>query len=120
VAIAWQDRLMERYGGARGLRDPGLLESALARPQNLAAYNPDATVEALAALYGVGLAKAHGFIDGNKRIAFAVMVSFLRVHGHVLDIAEREATQVMLGVAAGEIGEDELAGWLAAHCRRGR
>jgi death-on-curing protein len=70
-------------------------------------------VEKLGALYGVGVAKAHAFIDGNQRIAFAVMVAFLKAHGRGLDATETEATDIMLKVAAGEIGEEELGRWLS-------
>jgi death-on-curing protein len=105
------------FGGAPGIRDTGLLEGALDRPRNLVAYETDITVERLAALYGVGVAKAHAFLDGNKRIAFAVMASFLKAHGRHLDATEAEATRVMLDVAAGTTGETELAEWLAKHCR---
>ncbi len=112
LAIAWHNRLITDYGGAPGLRDVGLLESALDRPKNLHAYHPDATLEQLAALYGVALAKAHAFTDGNKRIAFAVMVSFLKAHGAPLDTTEADATATMLKVAASEMNEDELASWI--------
>ncbi len=137
VLLAWQARLIERFGGAAGVRDEdrpkrrssgseelseqklgrGLLDSALARPANLAAYEPDAPVERLAAVYGAGLAKAHAFIDGNKRIAFAVMVSFLRAHGRSLDATEADATAVMLAVAAGELDQSGLESWIVQHCR---
>lgn len=96
----------------------GLLESALARPQNLVAYGEVVTTERLAALYAVGVAKAHAFVDGNKRIAFAVMVAFLKAHGRHLDATEGETTQIMLDVAASVIGEAELQSWIEAHCRK--
>jgi death-on-curing protein len=115
LVIAWQQRLIGRFGGATGLRDLGLLEGALGRPKNLAAYNPDVTLEELAAAYAVALAKAHAFTDGNKRIAFAVMVSFLRAHGKSLDVTESEATDIMLGVAASGIDKAALSVWLAGH-----
>lgn len=99
------------------MRDVGLLEGALARPANLVAYGSEVSVEKLGALYGVGIAKAHAFVDGNKRIAFAVMVAFLKAHGRTLDVSEAEATETMLKVAASEIGEEELARWLADRCR---
>jgi len=117
LAIDWHSRLVERFGGAPGLRDPGLLVSALARPQNLVAYGEVVTTERLGALYGVGVTKAHAFIDGNKRIGFAVMAAFLKAHGRALDATEAEATQIMLDVAASVIGEDALAQWIAEHCR---
>ena len=117
LAVNWHARLIERFGGLGGIRDVGLLEGALARPANLVAYGEGVTVEKLGALYGVGVAKAHAFIDGNKRIAFAVMVAFLKAHRRVLDATETEATDIMLKVAAGEIGEEELEGWLVQRCR---
>lgn len=95
----------------------GLLESALARPANLVAYGDHVSVEKLGALYGVGVAKAHAFIDGNKRIAFAVMVAFLKAHGLALDVAEAEATDIMLKVASSEMNEAELERWLRERCR---
>lgn len=120
LAVSWHARLVEVFGGAPGVRDMGLLEGALARPQNLVAYGEVVTTERLAALYGVGVAKAHAFLDGNKRIAFAVMVTFLKAHGRHLDATEAEATRVMLDVAASTIGEAELEQWIAAHCRGSR
>jgi death-on-curing protein len=118
LAIAWHERLIQEFGGAPGLRDIGLLEGALDRPKNLLAYKPDAGLEELAALYGVGVAKAHAFIDGNKRIAFAVMVAFLKAHGQMLDVTEADATATMLAVASSAVNDVALAAWLVAHCRR--
>lgn len=115
LAVSWHARLVEVFGGAPGVRDMGLLEGALARPQNLVTYGETVTTERLAALYGVGVAKAHAFLDGNKRIAFAVMVAFLKAHGRHLDATEAEATQVMLDVAASVISEAELEQWITAH-----
>jgi len=117
LAVNWHARLVERFGGLAGVRDIGLLESALARPANLVAYGDEVSVERLGALYGVGVAKAHAFIDGNKRIAFAVMVAFLKAHGRILDATEAEATEVMLKVAASEMDEVQLERWLSARCR---
>jgi len=117
--MAWQARLIERFGGAAGIRDTGLLEGALDRPRDQFSYEPDAALERLAALYGVGLAKAHAFIDGNKRIAFAVMVAFMKAHGRTLDVTEAEATAIMLGVASGAIDERALEQWLFGQKRRG-
>jgi death-on-curing protein len=117
LARAWHDRLVAEYGGAPGLRDLALLEGALDRPCHRHAYQPDATLEDLAALCGVGIAKADAFVDGNERIAFAVMVAFLRAHGRRLDVAEDEATAIMLDVAASQIGDDVLAAWLRANGR---
>ncbi|CAA7623687.1 Death-on-curing family protein [Magnetospirillum sp. LM-5] len=121
LAVSWHARLVEMFGGAPGIRDLGLLEGALARPQNLVAYGEVVTTERLAALYGVGVAKAHAFLDGNKRIAFAVMAAFLKAHGRHLDATEAEATQIMFDVAAGTMDETELEQWITDHCReRGR
>ncbi len=119
LAIAWHKILIENFGGAPGLRDAGLLASALDRPRNLAAYKEDANIFELSALYGVAVAKAHAFTDGNKRIAFAVMLAFLKAHGQVLDTTEAEATRVMLAVASSGMGEDELCQWLMANSSAG-
>ena len=106
---------LAEHGGASGLRDEGLLESALARPLNVAAYGePD--VAELAASYGVGLAKNHAFVDGNKRSAFLAVGLFLALNGHRLRVSQVEATLTMLAVAAGEIREEEFAAWIREHC----
>jgi death-on-curing protein len=110
------DESLVEHGGAPGLRDEGLLESALARPLNLAAYEqPD--VEALAASCGVGLAKNHPFVDGNKRAAFLAVGLFLMLNGRRLAATQLEATQVMLAVAASDMSELEFAAWLRLHTR---
>jgi death-on-curing protein len=100
------------HGGADGLRDEGLLESALARPQNLYHYENVSDVARLAACYGFGLARNHAFIDGNKRIAFVAAGVFLRLNGYRLTADQAQATLVMLSVAAGSFSEDALADWL--------
>jgi death-on-curing protein len=98
------------HGGAAGLRDEGL-ESALARPLNLSAYG-DPDVAALAAAYGVGLAKNHAFVDGNKRAAFLAVGLFLGLNGYRLTTTQVDATLTMLAVAAGETDEDQFAEWI--------
>ena len=103
------------HGGLSGLRDEGLLDSALARPLNLKAYNPDADVAALAAAYGVGLARNHPFADGNKRAAFLSVGLFLALNGWRLVATPLEATQIMLGAASGELEEDAFAAWIRDH-----
>ncbi len=116
VVLAIHDAQLAEHGGAPGLRDPGLLESALARPRNLAAYGqPD--LAALAAAYAFGIARNHPFVDGNKRVSAVVSRLFLRLNGH--DIAADEATrlQVWLRLAAGQISEEALAGWFREHIR---
>lgn len=103
------------YGGAAGVRDEGLLESALARPENLAAYRePDAYD--LAAACAFGLVKNHPFVDGNKRTAFLTCALFLALNGCSLIAKEEEATAMMLLLAAGETSEDDFARWLKANC----
>ena len=106
------------HGGREGMRDEGLLESALMRPQNIVAYAdagqpPD--VAALAASYGVGLAKNHPFVDGNKRAAFLAVGLFLYLNGMRLQASQTDATLTMLAVAAGDISEEAFAAWLRAH-----
>ena len=107
---------LREHGGAAGLRDEGLLESALARPVNLASYgSPDAFD--LAASYGVGLAKNHPFIDGNKRAAFLSIGLFLFLNGLRLVASQAEATLTMFSVAGGDIDEPMLARWLREHSK---
>lgn len=108
------DESLAEHGGASGLRDEGLLESALARPLNLAAYGqPD--VADLAASYCVGLAKNHPFVDGNKRVAFLAVGLFLALNGRRLVASQADATLTMLAVAAGQMDEEKLAQWLREH-----
>jgi death-on-curing protein len=110
VLIAAHDEQLQEHGGASGIRDYGLSESALARPQNLAAYGePDAA--ALAAAYGFGLAKNHAFIDGNKRTAFVALELFLDLNGFELTADDTQCVLVMLSVASGAFSESELAEW---------
>jgi death-on-curing protein len=105
------------FGGARGLRDEGLLDSALARPLNVHAYNPDSTLGDLAASYGFGLAKNHAFVDGNKRAAFLSIGLFLAINGHRLVADQVDAIRTMLAVAAGGLAEGGLATWIKANGR---
>ena len=118
--FVWLDRetpvaihadLIAEFGGLEGLRDPDLLESALARPQNLAAYG-DPSVFELAAAYAFGLAKNRAFRDGNKRIAFMAAYTFLGLNGFELTAPEPEAVVVIRDLAAGELGEAEIAAWI--------
>lgn len=109
------DSLAE-HGGAAGLRDEGLLDSALARPLNLAAYGePD--FAALAASYGVGLAKNHAFVDGNKRAAFLAVGLFLALNGQRLVASQVEATTTMLALAEGSLDDAGFADWIRRHTR---
>jgi death on curing protein len=106
------------FGGARGLRDEGLLDSALARPLNVQAYNPDSTLADLAASYGFGLTKNHAFVDGNKRAGFLSIGLFLSINGHKLIAGQVDAIRTMLAVAAGELDEANLAQWIKANSRQ--
>jgi death on curing protein len=102
---------LAEHGGGIGLRDPGLLESALNRPEHLAVYGqPD--YAALAAAYGYGLAKNHAFIDGNKRAAFLAIGLFLYINGYRLRASQAEATQTVLALASGELSKEQLAHWI--------
>ncbi len=108
------DESLAEHGGASGLRDEGLLDSALARPLNLVAYG-DPDVAALAASYGVGLAKNHPFVDGNKRAAFLAVGLFLALNGYRLVATQAEATLTMLAAAAADLTEDDFAAWIRTH-----
>ena len=109
------DESLAEHGGGAGLRDEGLLESALARPHNLIAYGADLDVADLAASYGFGLARNHAFVDGNKRAAFLATGLFLALNGYRLTATQVETTLTVLSLAAGEIGEDEFAAWIRTH-----
>lgn len=100
------------FGGATGLRDEGLLDSALARPQNKHVYNADSTMADLAASYAFGLAKNHAFVDGNKRAAFLSIGMFLAINGLKLVASQVDAIQTILAVAAGELDEQGLSVWI--------
>jgi death-on-curing protein len=102
------------FGGPDGVRDLGLLESALARPINKYAYG-ESDLAALAAAYGFGIAKNHPFVDGNKRTALASMIVFLGLNKIDLNAPQEAAAAIVFSLAAGEISEDVLARWIAAH-----
>jgi len=109
---------LAEHGGSLGIRDAGLLDSALARPRNQFAYATDIDIAKLAAAYGFALAKNHAFIDGNKRIAFIATATFLRLNGYRLNSNRMDEIQTMLALAAGELSEDEFASWLRLHTER--
>jgi death-on-curing protein len=110
IVHAIHDRQISEHGGGNGVRDAGLVESALARPQNLAAYGtPDAAD--LAAAYAYGIARNHGFVDGNKRTAWVLARLFLADNGCRLAAALGEAVQIIEALAAGAIDEAALAAW---------
>jgi len=109
--IAIHSRELRRFGGAPGLRDEGMLRSALERPVNKWQYE-QADLPSLAAAYAFGLAKNHAFVDGNKRIAFMAMVTFLRKNAVRFAPAQAHATKIILALAAGEVSEESLARWI--------
>ena len=108
---------IKRFGGSYGLRDMGLLESAIARAENKAAYDEVATAAVIAASLGWGLIKNHAFIDGNKRIGLVSMVVFLRLNGYAFSVPEQEQVMMVLRAAASEISEDEWTGWVEQNVR---
>ncbi len=116
LVLAIHDEQLARHGGAAGMRDAGLLESALARPLNLAAYNePD--IAELGATYAIAIARNHPFIDGNKRAAFMALVLFLALNGTAFDPPEVEATITMLSMAAGDLDDATFIAWVRRHAQ---
>jgi death on curing protein len=109
--------LLLEHGGSPGVRDEGLIESALARPRNRHAYQPDTDLAALAAAYLYGLVKNHGYVDGNKRIGFAGAAVFLEMNGQELAASEPDAYELVEGVAAGRYSEEDAAEWLREQSR---
>lgn len=113
--VALHDRSLALHGGPAGIRDVGLLESALQRPINRFAYESEASLAVLAATYAVGIASNHPFVDGNKRAAYQAMILFLALNGAPLKPDRVDAVNTMLAVAAGEIDIDALAAWIRAN-----
>ncbi len=103
---------LAEFGGGRGLRDEGLLDSALARPHNVYAYNPESTIFELIAAVGFGLAKNHAFVDGNKRAAFMSIGLMLAINGFRLIATQVDAIETVLAVASGSMDEKALAAWI--------
>ena len=114
IALAVHDRQLAEHGGPTGVRDQDMLESALARPLNQWTYGED-DLCALAAAYAYGIARNHPFTDGNKRTAWVFARLFLMLNGQTLSFTPRMAIDVVLALAAGELGEDELADWFRQH-----
>lgn len=113
------DQLRE-HGGQPGIRDENALESALARPQQRWHYVPDADLEALAAAYAFGLIRNHPYRDGNKRIGFLAIVTFLSINGLNFDATEQDVVATMLMLASGNLSEDHLADWIRSHTTRSK
>lgn len=114
IVLDFHSEQLALFGGPDGIRDIGLLESALAPPVNKFAYG-ERDITALAAAYGFGIARNHPFIDGNKRTALASMIVFLGMNGLDLDAPQEAVTAIILSMAAGEVSEELLARWLKDH-----
>jgi death on curing protein len=112
IALVFHNMQIAEHGGTSGVRDTGLLESALARPRDLKAYEPEADIARLAVSYAFGIIKNHPFLDGNKRTGYVVMETFLVLNGLELAASEEEKYPIVIGVADGTITEEELAAWL--------
>lgn len=116
VVRAIHRRQLAEHGGTEGVRDAGLLHSALARPRNLLAYgDPPPDLSALAAAYAFGIARNHPFVDGNKRVALVVCRAFLLLNGQDLIAEQDEKVGVFLALAAGSLSEEALADWVRVH-----
>jgi death-on-curing protein len=115
-AVIAHDLELAAHGGSAGVRDAGLLESALARPKNIWAYAESTpSLAVLAAAYAFGISSNHPFVDGNKRTALVISFAFLDVNGSEVTASQEDAFLTILGLAAGEITESELADWFARH-----
>ena len=117
-ALALHDRLLALDGGPAGVRDAGLLQSALARPRQLQSYGDDADVIDMAAAYLVGIVRNHPFVDGNKRTGFLASVLFLEINGYRFTATEESAAQAVIGLAAGRLNETEIAVWIRENVSR--
>jgi death on curing protein len=116
VVLVIHDEQIAEHGGSAGVRDANLLESALARPQQLAAYgDPEPDVAALAAAYAFGIARNHAFVDGNKRTSFVVTRTFLALNGYEIQAADTDLLQMWVDLGAGALTEAQLADWLRVH-----
>src|SRR5215475_13305013 len=118
LALAIHDRQLAEHGGATGVRDEGLLESALARPRQMFAYSdrePD--VVDLAAALAYGIARNYPFVDGNKRTALVSCETFIELNGAILDADDADLFPLVLALADGRLGAEEFAGWLRTHLR---
>lgn len=115
TVLALHEQSLAQFGGTAGIRDEGLFDSALGRPQNLFAYGKP-TIFELAASYAFGLARNHPFLDGNKRTAFVTAVLFLEINGETFSAGQVDAAVQTLGLAAGEVSEAQYAAWLQANC----
>jgi len=112
VALSYHNEQITEHGGGAGVRDMGLFQSAMARPQNAFHYNQMNSLAKLAACYGFGIAKNHAFVDGNKRTAFVVMRAFLLLNGFDIKATKEEKYLTVYDLAQGDLTEEQLADWL--------
>jgi len=112
AVLAIHEAQLTEHGGGTGIRDSGLLESALARPQQIFCYGDAPSLTELAAAYAFGVAKNHAFVDGNKRTAWVLCATFLELNGREVTAEQPDVVAVMLAVASSTITEDQLAAWL--------
>jgi death-on-curing protein len=116
VVLAVHEAQLAEHGGAVGIRDQGLLESALARPRQIHAYAEHPELAELATAYAAGIARNHPFVDGNKRTAWIVCATFLELNGKRVGAEQAEVVAAMLGLAAKTMSEEEFAKWLGRNC----
>ncbi len=119
AVLAMHKRQIAEHGGDDGVRGLGLLESAMARPKNIEAYEPDADIARLAAAYAFGIAKNHPFVDGNKRTALVACRTFLLLNGYQLNAEPTDKYLTFLSLAEGSVSEDQLVDWLRARVTAG-
>ena len=119
VVLAIHDEQLAEHGGQAGVRDPGLLESALGRPRNQFAYG-DTSITRLAASYAFGISRNHPFLDGNKRTSLVVAELFLELDGYTLTASDTHCVTTFLQLAASDLTEDQLADWIAANSAKRR
>jgi death on curing protein len=118
IILAIHDAQLAEHGGLPGVRSPDLLASALARPQTTASYVDDADAVTLGSMYAIGIAHNHPFIDGNKRVAWVAMRTFLQLNGITLSYDRTEAVSEMLALAAGERTDEQFTDWVRRHATR--
>jgi len=118
--VAVHDRLLAVHGGGAGLRDAGLLESALARPRQYHAYSPSSGIVEMAAIYTAGIVRSRPFVDGNKRIGFVAGILVLELNGLDFTASEEDATQAVMSLAAGSLDETSYVAWLKANSKATR
>jgi death on curing protein len=115
VILAVHEEQLAEHGGLAGIRDAGMLESALSRPEQLFAYGDEPDIAQLAAAYGFGIARNHPFADGNKRTAFVAIELFLGLNSYDFNASDEDCILTILALAAGEMDEAQLVAWVRAH-----